>query len=84
MPEEWQTEFLATAKWHFFVNGEEVSLDHVFKYDYENDVMWSIFYRVFPPGYFESNRNNKLVGEWIAMEDGIWYPTTRTASLRVK
>jgi glucose dehydrogenase len=84
LSEEQQTEFLTTAKWHFFVNDEEVSLDHVLRYDEKNDAMWSLYYRVFPPGYFDLNRNNKLVGEWVGMENGEWYSTIRTAELRVK
>jgi hypothetical protein len=47
--------------------------------------MWPIYYRVFPPGYWEINRNNKLVGEWIHMDKaGDWVIDTRTATLRVK
>lgn len=59
-----------------------MSLDHVFRYDEVNDYGYTIFYRVFPPGYFDLNRNNKLVGEWIGMEGDVWEVITRTASLR--
>lgn len=80
--EEQKTEFLSTAQWRFTVDGEEVHLDHVLRYDEENDVMWSLFYRVFPPGYFSGSHD--LVGQWHYMEDGVWASIVREAKLKVK
>ena len=80
-----KAEFLSTAQVHIYVNGEEISLTHVLRYREDRDRMWSIYYRVFPPGYWEINRNNKLVGEWIHVDkDGDWVIETHTATLRVK
>ncbi len=84
MTEDQRTEFLATAEWHFFVNDQEVPVTHIFRYDEEEDRMWSLYYRVFPPGYFASDRNHKLVGEWIVMNDGSWNTITREGTLRVQ
>jgi len=79
-----KTEFLTTTQMHFYVNGEEVPLTHVLLYDVENDYAYSLFYRVFPPSYFEENRNNKLVGEWIHMEGGVWTSDKNEATVRVQ
>jgi hypothetical protein len=84
MTEAQRTEFIATAELHLFVNDQEVPLKHFAKYDEENDCVWIIYYRVFPPGYFKSDRNHKIVGEWIYMEDGVWDTITREGSLRVQ
>jgi hypothetical protein len=82
--ESQRTEFLATAEVHFYVNDEEISLTPLVVYNEENDSMWSGYYRVFPPGYFELKRNNKLVAEWSRMRGGEWRSIHRTALLRVK
>ncbi len=84
LTEDEQTEFLATAKWHFYVNDQEVPLTHIVRYDEVEDVVHSTYYRVFPPNYFELNRKNKLTGDWYWMENGVWGKLTREASLRVK
>ncbi len=81
--EEQKTEYLSTAQWRFSVDGEEVPLDHTLRYTEENNRMWSIYYRVFPPGYFKIG-NHHLVGEWHDMENGIWNSDVREAKLRVK
>ena len=81
--EEQKTEFLSTAQWRFSVDGEEVLLDHVLRYTEGSDFMWSIYYRVFPPGYFKIGTHS-LVGEWHSMEDGVWTSGVREAKLRVK
>ena len=70
---------------HFYVNGEEISLTPLVVYNEEKDIMWSGGYRVFPPGYFELNRNNKLVVEWYKLRgDGIWRAFHHEATLVVK
>ena len=84
LDEAQRTEFLATAEVHFYVNDEEISLKPLVVYDEENDRMWSGYYRVFPPSYFELNRNNKLTAEWFRMRDGEWRSIHRTALLRIK
>ena len=80
--EEQKTEFLSTAQWRLTVDGDEIPLDHVFRYTEENDRMWSMYYRVFPPGYFKTG-NHHLVGEWHSMKDGVWTSDVREAKLRV-
>ena len=82
--ESQRTEFLATARVHFYVNGEEISLTPIVVHDEENDIMWSGYYRVFPPGYFELNRNNKLRVEWSRMIEGDWRAIKREATIVVK
>jgi outer membrane protein assembly factor BamB len=79
-----RTEFLTTNNFHFFVNDEEVPLTRMLTYNENQDSMTFIWYRVFPPGYFASDRNNKLRGVWDWMQDGIWQTNTKTATLRVK
>jgi len=79
--EEGKTEYLSTAQWRFSVDGEEVPLDHVLRL--KGGSMWSIYYRVFPPGYFKIG-SHRLVGEWHSMEDGVWTSGVREAKLRVK
>ena len=78
-----KTEFLSSAQFRLIVDGDEIPLDHVFRYVEENDRMWSIYYRVFPPGYFKIGNHN-LVGEWHKMENGRWDSDKREAKLRVK
>lgn len=79
--EEQKTEFLSTAQWRFTVDGEEVPLDHVLRL--QDGSMWSVYYRVFPPGYFKVG-SHRLVGEWHSMEDRRWDSYKREAKLRVK
>jgi outer membrane protein assembly factor BamB len=79
--EEQKTEYLSTAQWRFTVDGEEVPLDHVLRL--QDGFMWSIYYRVFPPGYFKIG-TRRLVGEWHSMENGAWDSKVREAKLRVK
>ncbi len=73
-----------TARVHFYVNDEEISLTPIVIYNEKKDSMWSGYYRVFPPGYYELNRNNKLVAIWSRMRNGEWRSIHRTALLRVK
>lgn len=79
-----RTEFLATARVHFYVNDEEVILTPIVVYDEETDTMWSGYYRVFPPSYFELSRKNKISAEWYRILNGEWQFIERSATLTVK
>ena len=71
MTEYEKTEFLATAKFRFFFKGEEIPLKHILRYDDEDGYGYSIFYEVFPPGFFPKG-NHQIRGEWAFMINGIW------------
>ena len=66
-----QTEFLSTTKFRFFHSNEEIPLNHIIRYDTQDGHMYSMFYRVFPPGFFPAGQN-QVRGEWSWLENGEW------------
>jgi hypothetical protein len=77
-----QTEFLSTAEFRFFWKGDEVPLRHVMRYNPNNGYMWSIFYRVFPPGFFPKGMH-QVRGEWSKLANGVWITKQHTGKLDV-
>jgi hypothetical protein len=77
-----QTEFLSTNAFRFFYKGNEVPLRYVTRYDPVDDSMWSIFYRVFPPGFFPKGMH-QVHGEWSWLDNGVWGSFERSNKLDV-
>jgi hypothetical protein len=77
-----QTEFLSTNTFRLFYKGDEVPLRHVTRYDPVDDYMWSIFYRVFPPGFFPKGMH-QVRGEWTWQENSVWETHEHTGKLDV-
>lgn len=86
MSEEEKTAFLSTNEFHLYINDEEVPLTHITRHDSLDDKVWSLYYRVFPPGYFEANRVHRLRGEWYLLNymSGEWDAMRRGGTLRVR
>jgi hypothetical protein len=77
-----QTEFLSTTKFRFFHSNEEVPLNHIIRYDTQDGHMYSMFYRVFPPGFFPVGQN-QIRGEWTWLESGSWIIYEDTGTVKV-
>lgn len=78
-----QTEFISTNEFRFFFKGEEIALRHITRYDTETGYMFSLFYRVFPPGYFPVG-NHEIRGEWYRLHQGEWEAFEKRGILKVK
>lgn len=77
-----QTEFLSTTKFRFFYQNEEIPLNHIIRYDTQDLHMYSMFYRVFPPGFFPVGQN-QIHGEWTWLESGSWIFYEDTGTVKV-
>lgn len=89
-PEPWdqmsvaeQTEFLSTSEFHFFFKGEEIELRHILRLDTESGIMYSLSYKVFPPGYFPVGKH-MIRGEWYQLRHTVWETYEREGTLSVK
>jgi hypothetical protein len=77
-----QTEFLSTTKFRFFHSNEEVPLNHIIRYNTYDSHMYSMFYRVFPPGFFPVGQN-QIRGEWSWLESGSWIVYEDTGTVKI-
>jgi hypothetical protein len=77
-----QTEFLSTSKFRFFYSNEEVPLNHIIRFDTQDGHMYSMFYRVFPPGFFPVGQN-QIRGEWSWLVSGSWEFYEDTGTVKV-
>ena len=75
-----KTEFLSTTDFRFFFKGEEIPLTRIQRYDKDTDYMYTLLYRVFPPGYFPVGQH-QIRGEWYRLLDGTWEAFARDGTL---